>query len=412
MTGFCWAGDTLCRAQTAITAIATSTSDLANTVTNGTTFEHTTISVTSLTTATTTYSVAANAISAAVRRNNVNSTNSSAWHARGTPVTQFRAPYATDYASLLLGNNILRGSDNTFANGATVSDGNIERLDFILSNSGVAATADMAFAIFDRGAAGAHDVVKIAHITSLGTITVNSVTYTNAPTNYAGNLVSVVSTSYGANIVPDFSYNIFRHASGNNLSTWASTAAGGPQGLAGTVVNLSDFNVAPGTTIYDGYSLFAGEVTTGGNITNLADWSSATFYPANSSGAGAGGVDLAALNGVQFKNNAPEPATYGLIFVGAMVALVALRRRRRSLFGQARAVRRAVKSAPAAPLFRERFQQRKFPARSRSDELTAKRIHARTRAQQPRQRRLDFAMRSAFVGHVMEIPARLTRLAE
>jgi len=119
----------------------------------------------------------------------------------GTPTTQFRAPYATSYDSLLLGNNILRGSDNTFTNTpAGASAGNIERLDFILSNSGVAATADMAFAVFDRGLAGltAHDSVKIALITSLGSITVNSVTYTNAPTNYGGNLVTINPANYGA----------------------------------------------------------------------------------------------------------------------------------------------------------------------------------------------------------------------
>lgn len=104
----------------------------------------------------------------------VNANNSSSWYATGTPVTQYRVPYATTYNSLLLGNNLLRGSDNTFANTpAGTSAGNVERLDFILSGSGIAATAAMAFAIFDRGLAGltAHDGVKVALITLMGTPT-------------------------------------------------------------------------------------------------------------------------------------------------------------------------------------------------------------------------------------------------
>lgn len=319
------------QAQTAITSIATSNSKLANSTSNGRVFENSTLAVSSFTTSSATYNVAGNAISAAVRRNNVTSNNSSAWYAQGTPNTESASSYSTDYASLLLGNNLLRGSDNTFANGATVSDGNIERLDFILSNSGITATAGMAFAIFDRGAVNAHDAVQIALITSLGTITVNSVTYTNAPTNYGGNLVSVTSTNYGANVVGDFSYNLMRYNTGDNLSSWSSIENGGPQGIGGTVVNLTDFNVAPGSVIY-GYSLFAGDVTVGANMATLADWSTAARYPTATSGSGAGGIDLAAVNGVQFqKLPVPESSTYGLILIGATLCFVGFRRRQNRL---------------------------------------------------------------------------------
>jgi hypothetical protein len=315
-------------AQTAITAITTVTSDLADGVANGATYQNTTVAITGFSTATTTYSVGGTAISAFIRRNNVNANNSSSWYAQGTPTTQFRAPYATSYDSLLLGNNILRGSDNTFTNTpAGASAGNIERLDFILSNSGVAATADMAFAVFDRGLAGltAHDSVKIALITSLGSITVNSVTYTNAPTNYGGNLVTIAPANYGAtNPVANFTYNLFRSANGDNLATSAMEATPGTQGLAGSVVNLSDFNVPPGTIIY-GYSLFSNDVTNGGSMANLANWSNATYYPTT----GGSGADLAAVNGVQFRNNAPEPATYGAMLMAAGIGLVVCRRWRR-----------------------------------------------------------------------------------
>ncbi len=318
-------------AQTAITAISTSFSSLADGTANSPayTYQNDTLAVTGFSTATASYSVAGTATSAFIRRNNVNANNSSSWYARGTPTTQYRAPYATTYDTLLLGNNLLRGSDNTFTNSpANASAGNIERLDFILSGSGIAATADMAFAVFDRGLAGltAHDGVKIALITSLGSITVNGVTYANAPTNYGGNLVTVAPANYGAtNPIANFSYDLFRSSSGDNLATSIRDVTG-TQGIAGSVIDLSDFNVAPGTLIY-GYSLFSNDVTNGGSMANLANWSNATYYPT----ANGSGVDLAAVNGVQFRNNVPEPGTYGLIFVGAMIGLVAFRRHRSRL---------------------------------------------------------------------------------
>ena len=316
-------------AQTAITSISTSFSSLADgTANGGLTYYNDTLAVTGFSTAAASYSVNGSAISAFIRRNNVNANNSSSWYATGTPVTQYRAPYATTYDSLLLGNNLLRGSDNTFANTpAGLSAGNIERLDFILSGSGIAATADMAFAIFDRGAAGltAHDSVKIALITSLGSITVNGVTYSNAPTNYGGNLVTVLPANYGAtNPVANFGYDLFRSANGDNLASSTRDTAG-TQGIGGSVIDLSDFNVPPGTIIY-GYSIFSNDTTNGGSMANLANWSNVTHFPTT----GGSGVDLAAVNGVQFRNNVPEPATYGLIFVGAMIGLVLLRRQRRN----------------------------------------------------------------------------------
>ncbi len=58
---------------------------------------------------------------------------------------------------------------------ANASAGNIEWLDFILSGSGIAATAAVAFTVLDRGLARltAHAGVKIALTLSLGPITAN-----------------------------------------------------------------------------------------------------------------------------------------------------------------------------------------------------------------------------------------------
>ncbi len=314
-------------AQIAITSSNTSTSDLSNTTVNGTIFERTTTSVTTF------YDGAGNvydantvAGSAFVRRNTGvgNSNASSVWYDEGATSTQFSAPYASTYSSLLLGNNILRGSDNTFSNGTGVADGNIERLDFLFSTSGITASTNTAFAIFDRGAVGQHDYVKIAVIT--GWDSVNS-----KPTAYAGNLVNVTTAQYGSvNPISDFTYNLFRYSNGDNLGSpyWTSNTETGTQGIGGVVVSLSDLGIAAGTTIY-GYSLMGYDVGNGGSMANLVDWTNATYYPTNTLGdTGTGGIDLSAVNGVLYNRRAPEPATYGAAFIGLTIAWAAWRRRR------------------------------------------------------------------------------------
>lgn len=320
-------------AQTAITAITTTSSDLANTNTNGVTFENSTLAVSTFTSAAgNTYTFSGTGVAAYARRNGVNANQSSVWYMQGSPTTEFRAPYSTNYSSLLLGNNLYRGSDNTFANGSGAQDGNIERLDFVLSTSGTAATTDMAFAIFDRGAINVHDQVKIALITGWDSVN-------NKPTAYAGNLISITSANYGtANVVGNGAYNLFRYGNGDNLgspSYWNSNSETGTQGIGGVVVTLADLGIAAGTTIY-GYSLFGNDVTNGGNMSNLVDWSNAAYYPTSTSNAtGTGGIDLAAVNGVMFRRY-PEPSTYGATLLGAGFAIFGLRRWR-STHGKAAA---------------------------------------------------------------------------
>jgi hypothetical protein len=253
-------------AQIAISSITTSTSDLANQTVNGTVFERTTTSITSFKdVAGNIYSANTVAGAAYIRRNTTagNANNSSMWYADGTG-TNMKAPYATDYASLLLGNNLLRGSDNTFANGIDATSGNIERLDFVFSAAGLTSSTSTAFAVFDRGAVGQHDSVKIAVITGWDSVN-------NVPTSYGGTLVSITAANYGAaNVAADFTYNLFRYTNGNNLGSpyWNSNTETGTQGLGGAIISLSDLGIAAGTTIY-GYSLMAYDVTTGGSMTNL-----------------------------------------------------------------------------------------------------------------------------------------------
>jgi hypothetical protein len=248
------------------------------------------------------------------------------WYADGTG-TNMKAPYATDYASLLLGNNLLRGSDNTFANGIDATSGNIERLDFVFSAAGLTSSTSTAFAVFDRGAVGQHDSVKIAVITGWDSVN-------NVPTSYGGTLVSITAANYGAaNVAADFTYNLFRYTNGDNLGSpyWNSNTETGTQGLGGAIISLSDLGIAAGTTIY-GYSLMAYDVTTGGSMTNLVNWNNATYYATNTDGTtGGGGIDLSAVNGVLYNRAVPEPATYGAVFLGLSVAGLGWRRWRRGV---------------------------------------------------------------------------------
>jgi hypothetical protein len=314
-------------AQIGVSTISTTTTDLANSNTNGTTFQNTTVAVSSfLDVAGNIYTANTVAGAAYVRRNTTagNDNNTSAWYDQGGSTTQFSAPYAATDPSLLLGNNILRGSDNTFANGSgDATAGNIERLDFVFS-AGVTTNLSTAFAVFDRGDAGAHDSVKIAVITGWNA-------GTSQVTAYGGNLIGVNSVNYGpTNVVTNFDYNLFRYSNGDNLGSpyWNSNTETGNQGIGGTIISLSDLGIAAGTTIY-GYSLMGYDVTNGGSMSNLVNWNNTTYYATDTTGAtGTGGIDLSAVNGVLYNRVAPEPTTYGAIFMGVALGGWYVRRRK------------------------------------------------------------------------------------
>ncbi len=323
-------GPRISHAQLAVTQITTTTSDLPNQTVNGASFERTTVAISSFKDWTgNIYDANTVAGAAYVRRNTGvgNSNNSSMWYADTNANNRFDATYATDYASLLLGNNLLRGSDNTFANGTDATSGNIERLDFVFSSTGITSSLTTSFAVFDRGAVNVHDGVKIAVITGWDSVN-------NVPTAYGGTLFSVTSADYGTtNPTADFNYNLFRYANGDNLGSpyWNSNTETGSQGIGGVVISLSELGIAAGTTIY-GYSLMAYDVTNGGNMANLVNWNNTTYYSSTTDGTtGGGGIDLSAVNGVLYNRRAPEPSTYGAIFVGLGVTFFGWRRWRRGV---------------------------------------------------------------------------------
>jgi hypothetical protein len=317
------------RAQLAISEITTASFNQSNQTVNGDSFSRETVAITTFKDITgNIYDYNTVAGSAYVRRNTGagNSNNSSTWYAQDN-TQDFAATYATSYSSLLLGNNLLRGSDNTFANGTDATTGNIERIDFLFSSSGITSTIATAFAVFDRGAIGAHDNVKIAVITGWDSVN-------NVPTSYGGVLVGLTPASYGsANVAADFTYNLFRYGNGDNLGSpyWNDNSETGTQGLGGATISMSDLGIATGTTIY-GYSLMGYDVTNGGNMANLVDWNNTTYYAADTTGAtGTGGIDLSAVNGVLYNKRVPEPSTYGAIFVGLGAVFFGWRRYRRGL---------------------------------------------------------------------------------
>ena len=314
------------RAQTLITSITTSTSDVADTVNevgapgspSGYTFQGTTTAITSFNTAAQSYTVTGLADAAYVRRNSSGSdaNQSSAWYVNGS---NFIAPHADTYAQLLLGNDINRGSDNTFANGTDVTMGNIERLDFVFT-SGIKASAGLAFTVFDRGLTGVHDGFGIAAIT--GWDSVNHV-----PTSYA--LLTGQAGNWGpTNVADTFNYTLFRYSNGDNLTSNNVSTETNSQGIGGVLFTAADLGLTPGTTIY-GYSLFGYDVTDAGNTANLIDWTNATYFPTNTDATtGGGGIDLAALNGISF-SVVPEPSAYALAAVGVLAGFIGWRHRPR-----------------------------------------------------------------------------------
>ena len=304
-------------AQTAITA-ATFDAKLTGTsqtdyTTAPVTFLETTVAMNSFTTSGGTYHVQSGADNAYIRRNATNANNSSVWY-NGTASTATDGTYQPTLNKVLLGNNVLMGSDNTFDNGTTNTTGNIERIDFVW-NSGIKIGSTDGFAVFDRGAVNAHDAFRIAVITGWDAVN-------NKPTTYSKEVA--VAANWGATNVYTYSnpFQIVRYGNGDNLTNdTALTPNASAQGLGGLLFQLSDFGLAANTTIY-GYSIFSADgtlVSTAG--TTLADWTNTTYYPTNS----APGLDLSAINGEMFSKT-PEPATYGAALLG-LAGLLVWRRR-------------------------------------------------------------------------------------
>jgi hypothetical protein len=180
-----------------------------------------------------------------------------------------------------------------------------------------------AVGVFERGVQDIHDGFQIALITGWNTVT-------EQPTAYS-NLVAQPGSSWGnPNMVDTFEYGLFRYDNGDDLSQTTDPINYNTQGIGGVVFNLSAFGLSGTQTIY-GYSIVGYDVTTGGNVANLIDWNNSMYYPTDTTNTtGSGGLDMAALNGLAFEMlPVPEPGTFGLFGVGALLFMVQNRRKRR-----------------------------------------------------------------------------------
>ena len=294
------------------------------------TFENAVNQLTGFTTSTGTYAVAGAADNALVQRNGT-PYQSSVWYDDGTG-SDLIGVHQNDYGAMLASNNFYEGSDNTFANGTSAQAGNIERLDFTY-NAPLSNLSTLAFAVFDRGAVGVHDAFTIALVTGVSS--------NGTPTSYGAALKVAGNWGGSTNVLPTANYNLFRYNSSasapNVISAANSTSETGSQGVGGLVINLSAFGaLAPGTQIF-GYSLMGYDVDIS-NLNNLLDVSNTAVYPSNTDGTtGGGGIDLAAVNGLDIQE-VPEPGTGALLLAGA-AGLVVARRRGRMAGGGSKAAR-------------------------------------------------------------------------
>lgn len=291
-----------------VTVINTTTIPGSPSTSEGYTYNNGVRQVNSFSTATSTYIVTSGADNVFIRRNNVNNNQSSTWYTNSGVGTDFSGVHYDDYGQLLRNNNILGGSDNTFANGTVNTSGNIERLDFTW-NSPLTVTNSFAFAVFDRGAAGVHDSFAIAAVTAIDAF--------GNPTAY-GTLLRIAPGWGGPNPIADFDYRLFRYANGDNITANTDSTAVATQGIGGIVITAADLGLALGQNIY-GYSLMAIDVTAS-NSAELLDWTNATFYPTTTDGnTGGGGIDLAAINGIAFAA-VPEPVSNSVLVAFLLVA--------------------------------------------------------------------------------------------
>ncbi|WP_462250503.1 T9SS type A sorting domain-containing protein [Ferruginibacter sp.] len=174
-----------------------------------------------------------------------------------------------------------KGTDNFFDN-TSANSNNIERLDWILSSSYSTPNPSLVgFAVFERGAAAAHDPFCIAAITAVDGL--------GNPSAYS-NIVRVVAANYGEP-GPNVTYRILKGQVPANLLD----AGTGTQNRGGLIVSLQDLGVAANTPIY-GYSLFANDLPVGATPANLVDFTNTTFFPVNTGGPG--GIDLVAVTGI------------------------------------------------------------------------------------------------------------------
>ena len=292
-----------------ITSVTTTNTSGTPSSAEGYTFENRVWQITTFSTATNQYGVSAIADNVFVRRNSTNPNQSSVWYGASGTGTNLSGVHESSYGPMLLGNNLFSGSDNTFANTAANNVihtvGNIERIDFTWT-SPITVSNSLAFAVFERGAAGVHDSFAVAAVLAVDAF--------GNPTAF-GSLLKIAPNWGSTNPVADQDFRLFRYNTGDTISSSTLNTEVQRQGVGGLLVTAADLGLVSGTQIY-GYALMAADVTAT-NSTQLLDWTNATYYPTTTDAlTGGGGIDLASMNGVAFAV-VPEPAALAPLAVFA-----------------------------------------------------------------------------------------------
>jgi len=194
--------------------------------------------------------------------------------------------YQNDMEAFFNNRTYNKGTDNFFDNTSSNSN-NIERLDWILPGGySTPSPAKIGFAVFERGATGAHDPFCIAAITSLDG--------SGNPASYS-NIVRVTASNY-ADPGPNVTYRILKASyPGDLLDAGTNT-----QNRGGVIISLANLGLAPNTIMY-GYSLFANDLPVGATPANLVDYNNPTYFPTNTGNPG--GIDLVAVTGIYIENS-------------------------------------------------------------------------------------------------------------
>ena len=204
----------------------------------------------------------------------------------GTNTFNMFPQYQNDMEPFFNNRTYNKGTDNFFDNTSPNSN-NIERLDWLLTSSYSTSTpASVGFAVFERGAVGAHDAFCIAAITSVDAA--------GNPASY-GNIVRVATANYGEP-GPEVTYRILKATVPANLLD----AGTNTQNRGGVIISFQNLGIAANTRIF-GYSLFSGDLPAAATPANLVDFTNATFFPINTGNDG--GIDLVAVTGIYIANS-------------------------------------------------------------------------------------------------------------
>jgi len=206
-------------------------------------------------------------------------------------ILNLNAPYVDEMVTAFTGNaNLLRGSDNLFANSGdgNGNNNNIERLDVVVS-AGIqlVSASGQGFAVLERGALNQHDAFVAAVITGIDG--------SGNPTAYS-NLIRINSYNYGnVNVVPNQSSAVLRRDNNTGELKVSTTLTG--QGIGGVFFKFSDFGLTDEQTVYS-YSLTVGDFPVSDTAADFVDYTNGTFFKTNTNSTSAGGLDMIALTGL------------------------------------------------------------------------------------------------------------------